>query len=143
MKLRNWYTLLSWTWGLPLNLFGHAVALVLMLMGYKPQKWGGARYFVIGKNWGGLSIGSVIILCSDYDEDYIKNHEFGHSIQNCYFGFLCPFVVIIPSILRAGFRNLVVMLKIKKRSDLPKYESIWFERQATDLGHKYIEYWEK
>ena len=142
MKLSKCYTLLSWSWGLPLNLLGHIIALALIILGYRPRKWGGALYFVVGEGWGGISFGSVMIVAADYDTTYVKNHEFGHAIQNCYLGPLCPFIVNIPSFLRASYRELIVMLGIKKRSELSDYENIWFESQATKFGHEYISYWE-
>jgi hypothetical protein len=140
MKNKNLYYFLSWTWGLPLNLIGHFVASVLLLLGYKPHKWGGCHYFIVGENWGGVSIGSIVIVAKNHNESTL-NHEFGHSIQNCFFGFLCPFVVSIPSAVRYWYRNIVVKFGIKKQSELPSYHSIWFEKQASELGEENIKYW--
>ena len=140
MKSKKLYTILSWTWGLPMNLIGHITALVLMLMKCKPQKWGGCKYFVIGKNWGGISLGSIVIV-ADNPSEYILNHEFGHSIQNCYFGFLFPFVVGIPSMIRYWYRNAIVNFGFKTYTDLVDYYSIWFEKQASELGAKSIVNW--
>lgn len=33
------------TWGLPLNIVGFVVALVLLCTGHKPSKYGGCLYF--------------------------------------------------------------------------------------------------
>ena len=143
MDFKDKFKLVSWTWGLPLTLLGYLVAVVLKAMGYEPREWGGATYFVVGEGWGGVSFGPVIVICSDYDTDYVKNHEFGHSIQNYYFGPFAPLLVNIPSFLRAAYRELLVMSGNKEYSELPDYEDIWFESQATELGYEYIKYWER
>ncbi len=69
------------------------------------------------------------------------NHEFGHSIQNCYWGILFPFLIAIPSALRYWYRTLTVHCGIKKIQDLPAYHAIWFEAQADRLGTESILYW--
>lgn len=140
MTKRKFY-LLSWTWGLPLTLIGLAISGVLLLLGYEPKKWGSATYFVLGSGWGAFSIGTTVVVSKEMQTDDTLNHEFGHCIQNCYYGFLCPFIVSIPSFIRACYRELVVKLKVKKYSELPDYDSIWFEAQATELGTANIGYW--
>lgn len=145
--MKNWkmtkmpFYILSYTWGLPLTLIGLAIAGVLRLFGYKPKKWGGSTYFIMGKNWGAFSIGTTIVVSESCNDECSLNHEFGHSIQNCYFGFLCPFIVSIPSFVRATYRTAIVRLGIKKHSELPDYYSIWFERQASVLGDINIGYY--
>lgn len=143
--MKNWkitkmsFYILSYTWGLPLTLIGWAIVGVLRSLGYKPKKWGGSRYFVVGENWGAFSIGTTIVVSKKSNRINILNHEFGHSIQNCYFGPLCPFIVSIPSFVRATYRTVIVRLGIKKYSELPDYYSIWFERTASELGEANIE----
>lgn len=141
MSNKKLYKILSWTWGLPLTLVGYVIIGVLILAGYTPRKWGGCYYFVIGENWGGFCLGSAIVVSSCNYRESVLNHEFGHSIQNCYFGFLCPFIVSIPSFIRCCYREVVVWLKLKKYSELPDYYSIWFEKQASELGEASIKYW--
>ena len=131
------FKILSWTWGLPMTLIGHAVAVVLRWLDYSPHKWGGCTYFTMGSNWGGLDLGPITLICDD-PGDYLLNHEFGHAIQNCYWGFLFPFVIAIPSAIRYWYRQAVVYFGFKEREELPGYYDIWFERQASELGQKYI-----
>lgn len=140
MKSKIAYHILSWTWGLPMTLIGYIVALVLRLMGYTPFKWGGSTYFMVGKNWGGVELGQIFVV-DDSPTEYILNHEFGHSIQNCYFGFLFPFIVAIPSAVRYWYRRAVVKFGIKAQDELPGYYDIWFEKQASELGQTSISYW--
>ena len=136
MKNKRLYYFLNLTWGLPLTLIGAAAALVLMLAGQKPKRHGGCLYFNVGKNWGGLELG-LFFLTDDSDSEYLKNHEFGHSIQNAWLGIFTPFVIWIPSIIRYWYRRTRTALHL---SNLP-YDSIWFERWATDLGRSTISLW--
>lgn len=124
------YYLLSFTWGLPMTLIGLIVAVFLLLIGLNPKRLGWCYYFEFGHYWGGLNLG-IIFLCSKDSNSKDKKHEFGHSIQNCYFGFLMPFIISVPSAIRYWYRRW------KKRcgvENLPHYDSIWFEGQATRLG---------
>lgn len=131
------FCILTFTWGLPLTLIGCLVALILIIIGYKPKKWGYCYYFEIGHNWGGVELG-LFFLTEKYPSEYVKNHEFGHGIQNCYWGPLMPFVICIPSAIRYWYRELLVRSGKKKYSELPDYYSIWFEKNASELGTKMI-----
>lgn len=132
------FYLLSFTWGLPLTLIGLIVGAALMITGKKPEKWGACWHFKVGKNWGGFELG-LVFLTDDEPSEHIKNHEHGHAIQNCYFGFLMPFIVCMPSAIRYWYR------RIKQGIGKPcttEYDDIWFEGQATKLGTIYVDKWQ-
>ena len=130
------YYLLSFTWGLPMTLLGSIISLILIICGHRPHKWLYGYYFVIGHGWGGLELGPFFLV-SDNVSRRTLNHEFGHGIQNCFFGPLMPFMVSIPSAIRYWYREFLVKKKGYRYSDLPDYDSIWFEGQATNIGNKY------
>ena len=90
------YYTLTFTWGIITTLAGTIVALAMLITGHRPKKWGYAWYFEAGKNWGGASIGPFFITNRGAG-DHLKNHELGHTIQNCYYGPFMPFLVSIPS----------------------------------------------
>jgi hypothetical protein len=138
LKSKKEFYLLSFTWGLLMNVIGFIIAGVLLCLGYKPKKWGPGIYFNVGKNWGGVSFGMVFITDSG-DHTHTKNHEFGHAIQNCFFGPAMPFVVSIPSAIRYWYWEF----KYYRKGLTPPtdYDSIWFEGDATKLGYEYIEKW--
>lgn len=93
------FWILSWTWGLPMTLFGAIGALVLIIAGYKPQKFHQYIYFRVGESWGGLEAGPFFFM--DKTAGYsTQAHEAGHGIQNIIFGPFMPFVVSIPSAMR-------------------------------------------
>lgn len=130
------FYLLSFTWGLPMTLMGLITALALIVTGHKPKKYGYCWYFEIGNYWGGLELG-VVFLTNKNPSTHIKNHELGHSIQNCYWGILFPFVVSIPSAIRYWYREL----KYNRKGKTPptKYDDFWVEADATKRGTKFIE----
>ena len=135
MSRKTFYAL-SFTWGLPMTLIGCMVALVLILFGYKPKRWGYCCYFEVGENWGGVEFGAIFVTNKNPSQ-HIKNHEHGHGIQNCYFGVLMPFIVCIPSAIRYWYREYVNRKNPDKT--LKPYDSIWFEGQATRLGNELLE----
>lgn len=126
---------LSFTWGLPMTIIGLIVGLVLVIAGYKPKKYGYCLHFEIGNNWGGLELG-IVFLTDTTPSEHIKMHEHGHGIQNCYWGFLMPFVVCIPSAIRYWYREL----KYHRKGLTPptEYDDAWFEGDATKRGTEFI-----
>ena len=132
---KSLFYILSFTWGLPLTLIGLIVAMVLRICGYKPQKHGYCFYFEVGENWGGLELG-IVFLTNKNPTTYIKNHEHGHAIQNCYFGFLMPFIVSIPSAIRYWYRRIRAVKGLRNETS---YYDIWFEAQASELGSELYE----
>lgn len=144
------YYLLQYTWGLPLTIVGWIVAAALRITGHKPVLWyGPCPVFVIGKRWGGVSIGTTIIV-DDSTENFpeskggisqILNHEFGHSIQNALFGPFMLFLVSVPSAIRYQWSTR----KMRKDPEWGRtfdYYGIWFEFTASVWGEtNYIYVW--
>lgn len=135
MKLtKNQYDFLCWTWGIILTVIGEAIATVLCFFANPiPYKYG--KYFIIGKGWGGVSIGPVTIVSEEFNLKTL-NHEFGHSLQNCMYGPLTIFIVCIPSVVRYWYRKVVKKTNPEKK--LPGYYDIWFEAQASEWGSKEV-----
>ena len=128
------FYLLSFTWGIILTLYGCLVALVMLLLGKKPRRWAWTRYFILGKkSWGGMECG-MIFLRDHGKSPFINAREFGHAVQNCFFGPLMIPLVTIPSSLRYWTRRLLKRLGHPPKKD---YYAIWFEAQASRLGLKY------
>lgn len=132
------FYILSLIWGLPMTLIGAVAGLVLRLVGKGPGRWGACWHFCIGKGWGGVSLGLVMITCENPGR-HVKDHEHGHAVQNCCLGPLMPFVVCIPSVVRYWYREY------RKRIGKPcttAYDDIWFEGQASRVGALYAGKWE-
>lgn len=129
------YWILMCTWALPTTLLGTLCYLVLRIF-KKPKDYFGTPMFVIGKNWGGLELG-ICFAVSEPTYSSICNHEVGHTYQIILGPFIL-FLVSIPSAIRYWYRELVYYKRHKNPKTL--YDDIWFERSATDLGNKIIEY---
>ena len=135
---KTWYYIISFTWGLPMNLLGIVAAIPLLLTGHKPKQNLYGWYFEVGEDWGGVSFGFISIV-SKNPSSHILQHEFGHSIQNCIFGiFFIPFIAV-PSVCRYWYRRYLVEVKKKSYLDLPYYDYAWYEGLATVFGERYDE----
>jgi len=131
-KNRWLYYILNFTWGIVTNIMGAFVALGLLITGHKPKTYFGTVQFIVGKWWGGFSLGLFQVRDQDSSEE-VSYHELGHSYQNVWMGPFWLFVVAIPSVIRYNYQNH------REKKGLPNadYDSIWFEGSATETG-KYI-----
>lgn len=131
------YYLLNYTWGILTTALGWLVYAFISIFFSKKiidkGKFEKAHYIMIGKNWGGFSLGVCFFVANDMGEQWTLHtmkHEYGHTIQNARFGLLMPFLITIPSVIRYWYQTN------RDNKGLPNkpYESIWFEKQATKLG---------
>ena len=128
--------ILSCTWGAPMTLIGLFATLGLLIAGHRPHRYGIGWYFVVGDGWGGANLGLTTILCKTSAQGtHTLNHETGHALQNCVFGVLTPFLVCIPSAVRYWWRRYQ---KRKGNKNLPDYDAVWFEGQATRWGERWV-----
>ena len=133
VKNKFLFYLIQFTWGLPMNIIGALVFIILIVFfKKKPKKFYNHYYIAVGKNWGGLEFG-VFFLCDESETESTLYHEAGHGLQNIVWGVLFPFVIFIPSALRYWYRRLT------PEKDHPDYYSIWFEKQASYWGYAYYE----
>lgn len=128
---------LSFTWGIIMSLIG------LFVIGFsalfkKVRVFHGRLYAVWGEGWGGVNFGCFFVCGIDCQKDDLMGHECGHGIQNIIWGPLMPFVIAIPSMIRYWYREIIWRKDRQKYYQLPKYDAIWFEGQATNWGHKFI-----
>ena len=139
------FWLVSFTWGLPLTLIGTFGALYMLITGHKAYRYGYFIYFVTNTHGCAFEGGPFFFVSGDCRfNEQIKAHEVGHgSIQNWVFGPLTVFVCTIPGVVRFWYRKYLKRIKGKKESDLPPYESIWFERTATEWGLKFVDIMKK
>ena len=131
---------LSWTWGIIVTLIGSLIFAVLTSFGYKPFRNIYGYAIEIGEGWGGLEMGPFCLV-SKNPSQHTLNHEFGHGIQNCFFG---PFMLFISltSAIRYWYREYQIRVLKKSYKDLPDYDSIWFEGDATHLGNYFKEHYD-
>lgn len=127
------FWLCSLTWGLPLTIAGLIVAGVLYAAGYRPAVFGPMIYFEVGERWGGFSLGPVFVVNKGAGK-YLKCHEAGHGLQNVLYGPFTLFVVLLPSMCRYWYRQILMRTNNEKYLSLPPYNDVWFEKQASDIG---------
>lgn len=126
---KEYYTL-QLTWGIILNIIGAIVALVLFCCGHRPVKYGWNYCFELDVDFG-LELG-VFFIAPKNGSTRTKNHEHGHGVQNAYLGPFFIGVVAIPSAVRYWLRKFA--RKKDPDVELPDYDDIWFEGQATKTG---------
>lgn len=142
------FWILQLTWGILYNIVGLFVLLALVIAGHKPKRFGQQLYFVIGKSWGGVEFGFVTVVCNTsmgHPSTDTLVHEHGHFIQNMFYG---PFTIFlgIASAARYWYRRYVQYRNKKylqnnqpeKYKKLKPYNAFWYEKQADDLGYKYL-----
>lgn len=129
------YYILQFTWNLLTNILGLITFLVLVLTRHEVKMFGPNIVTIVGKSWGGLSLGIFIFTGENSKNNFrLLAHEFGHSLQGLILGPLWLFLVGIPSSIRYNYRNIV-----SNKKQLPPYDSIWFEGTATKYGLKYAQ----
>lgn len=135
VKNKTAFYILSFTWGILMTLVGCLAALALLIVGYRPKKFGYCWYFEVGERWGGVSLGPVFIT-SKKPSLHTKCHEHGHSLQNCKYG---PFMVIVSlmSVCRYWYREF----RYNRKGLIPptEYDDAWYEGEATKIGTAFIE----
>ena len=108
------YYFLSWTWGFIMSFIGLIVITTLKVylkltgQSSKLQTWGYSKYLAFGSGWGGLEFG-MWFLMDDSNYTPLKDHEFGHGVQNCWWGPFTLFVIFLPSSIRYWLRNFESM----------------------------------
>ena len=112
---------LLYIWQLPQNLVG--LLFLLFIKGEVKHTLQGITFFYSKRFPGGISLGSYIIL--GYANEKSIKHEYGHSIQSRYIGWLYLLVVGLPSLLHAAFHDC--------RSLGKTYYHYWTERWANRL----------
>lgn len=130
LKLILFY-LISFTWGVIASVAGLLIILFSLPFG-RVHRFHGRLYAVWGKGWGGFSSGPFFVI----GEDCIScaPHEAGHGLQNCIWGPLMLFIIMIPSAVRYWYLEL----KYYRKGLYKPYDAVWFEKQATKWGEKYI-----
>lgn len=130
MKHNIFIWVLSATWGIIMTLIGAIVGAFLYWRAYIPTRYGPSWVFVVGENWGGISLGPVVII-SRTARIHTIYHEIGHTVQNALYGPFFPFIVAIPSAVRYWYREW--------KKPTTSYDAIWFEGQATSWGIEYMD----
>lgn len=123
---RTLFWILSLTWGIIQTILGAIVAAGYLIIGREHTTYRSAIWIYRNNAASAFSLGPFIF-ANDYTSEEILQHEFGHSVQNIWYGPFALLCVSIPSMVRFWWRQI---FKITE----PPYHSIWFEGQATNTG---------
>ena len=123
------YHILQFTWGLPQNLIG----LIMYLILFKRKHFRYEKAYVrVWKNETSLSMGQYLFVSEKYNR-YLLNHEYGHTYQSLYLGPLYLLLVGLPSAL---WCHLYGFEKFRKNRNISYYDAP-FEKNANRLGHRH------
>ncbi len=127
------YRVLQWTWGLPQNLAGGLLYLILRGKGRETFRYGMAR----GVKWslqGSMGLGMFIFFGHDRSprRENVLVHEYGHTLQSAVIGPLFLPVVGLPSVLWA---NLPVFIRMRRKGRRD-YDDFYPEKWADIWGEK-------
>lgn len=129
---------IQFIWQLPQNICGAALWLVVrFFLGGVSRSYtldGGVRCYYVLRFRGGVSLGRFIFL-HDYPmhlavgarQRTAEKHEFGHTKQSLYLGWLYLLVIGLPSIIHAAFYKY-------DPADRNGYYRFYTEKWADKLG---------
>lgn len=117
-------------WGLPQNLIGGLMFLLLKNKSKKIEIYKDSTIVFLKKGRGAVSLGKFIFFFSDYGVNTLKTikHEYGHSIQSKILGPLYLIIIGLPSIVWAG------LFKNYRKETGTSYYSFYTEKWADKLG---------
>ena len=130
-KLLFW--ILQWTWGLPVNLIGGIVYLLLYPR-CRHERFNNAFISYVPWKFGGLSMGLFIFMADHGREPWTRNtriHEYGHTIQCLLLGPLYWVVIGLPSAVWCNFFE-----GYRKRNNVSYYK-LYCESWANKWGEKW------
>lgn len=120
--------ILRWIWEFPQCLLG---LILIKLYKAKYKETYKEVYIYTAKFSGGISLGLYVIINYNsyrFNKNFIKQHEYGHTVQSKYLGPLYLPTVGLCSICWVGLR------KISKKLRNKSYYSVWPENWADKLG---------
>lgn len=115
---------LLYLWQLPQNLVG--LILLMFLTNIITHTFKNITFYYSKTFKGGISLGNYIIVGS-LDEKMVK-HEFGHSIQSKYLGWLYLPIIGLPSLIWCILYGSII------KPTPNGYYKFWTERNADILG---------
>lgn len=136
MDIKQVKEVLLWIWQFPQNLLGLLVCWIYTAGAeHVTYQYGddGIEYIYSSNMSGGISLGKYIVLPFKYallkNNLYVQNthqHEWGHTRQSLYLGWLYLLVIGLPSICWAGLHTYCD--KFSKVSYYSFYTEAWADR---------------
>ena len=111
-------------WQLPQYILGYAIKIIIQAKAEYDYKDAKVYYW---NNGGGMSLATNIFVHKSFDEKDIM-HEYGHTLQSRYLGWLYLLVIGLPSLIWAGCFG-----KYRAKHGI-SYYAFYAERWANKLG---------
>jgi len=120
--------LIQFTFGIIQNLIGLIGFIIFGIIGGKYKgKYNEAFVCEVKNRYGSVSLGCFIFVTNYNDERLIK-HEYGHTLQSLKLGFLYLPIIGLPSLIWAGFFK-----KYRTKNNI-SYYNFFTEKWANKLG---------
>jgi hypothetical protein len=120
--------LIQFTFGIIQNFIGLIGFIIFGVIGGKYKgKYNEAFVCEVKNRYGSVSLGCFIFVTNYNDERLIK-HEYGHTLQSLKLGFLYLLIIGLPSIIWAGFFK-----KYRQKNNINYYD-FYTEKWANKLG---------
>ncbi|MFC2145012.1 hypothetical protein ACFLQQ_01650 [Actinomycetota bacterium] len=121
-------------WELPQIFLAGMIIIFLRREIIGRETYKNVRIIYIKKFPAGISLGRFIILNDKYKSNELSiKHEYGHSVQSMYFGWLYLIVIGLPSIIR------ILVWRIRRLKSLDYYKG-YPENWANKIGFTKDEY---
>jgi len=128
IKMNIFLKILLFIWELPQTFLACILIIFTRKKVVGKETFGKTKIFYAKNFPGGISLGRFIILNSMYiNDEMTKKHEYGHSIQSMYLGWLYLIIVGLPSIIRAAIWK---SLKLENSGYYRGYPENWANKIA-------------
>ena len=126
IKVNIFLKILLFIWELPQTFLACIIIIFTRKKVVGKETFGKTKIFYAKNFPGGISLGRFIILNSIYiNDEMTKKHEYGHSIQSMYLGWLYLIIVGLPSIIRVAIWEL---LKLENSDYYRGYPENWADK---------------
>lgn len=136
------WLILMLTWALIANVIYTIIGFFIYLIYCRKltkTEWKYGRFVIYLNykvNFGGIDFGWFVFV-NESSKSTLK-HELGHTLQIAFYGIFSLFIVSLASVIRFWYREYLFKHNFDKFLKLPSYDSVWFEKQATQWGNKYF-----
>ena len=132
--MNKYLKILLTAWELPQTVLAGVIIFFLRRKITGREHYKNSIIFYIKRFPAGISLGRFIILNDKYEGNKLSiKHEYGHTVQSMYLGWLYLFVIGLPSIIR------VLVWRMKRLKSLDYYKG-YPENWANKLGFSKEEY---
>jgi hypothetical protein len=125
--------ILLYIWQLPQNILG-LIFHIILLRGRNPRlilEYDGIKFYIDDTMHAGISLGNKVFFgINHYIVDANYDHEYGHTRDSIYWGWLYLLIIGLPSVIHAWLYDDGYNYITQKRD----YYDFWTEKRANKFG---------